>query len=177
MALHDKPPVVIIICPGQTSCAGRTLLARPTDLQERDLSSLLVTRGGGDLERADRGAAGPGPGADKLSLETRRVYDGAWQAFVAWCASQDGPAVLPVPPERVVAYIDSLPPSLGPNGLKLRLAAIARHHRDRGSPSPTAHAAMRAALSRDGYRALDAFVAYRDPGIGSEMSRRLGLDR
>ena len=57
------------------------------------------------------------------------------------CASQDGPLILPVPPERVVAYIESLPPSLGPNGLKLRMAAIAEHHRERGSPSPTAHVA------------------------------------
>ncbi len=112
------------------------------------LSSLLVSRGGGDLEPADRRAAGPGPGADRLSLETRRVYDGAWQAFVALCASQDWPATLPVPPERVVAYIESLPPPLGPNGLKLRMAAIAQHHRERGSTSPTVHAAVRAALRR-----------------------------
>ena len=90
----------------------------------------------------------PGPGADRLSPETRRVYDGAWQAFVSWCASQDWPAALPVPPERVIAYVESLPPSLGPNGLKLRMAAIAEHPRERGSTSPTAHAAVRAALRR-----------------------------
>ena len=90
----------------------------------------------------------PGPGADRLSPETRRVYDGAWQSFAAWCTSQDRPLILPVPPERVVAYIESLPLSPGPNGLKLRMAAIAEHHRERGSTSPTAHAAVRAALRR-----------------------------
>lgn len=55
---------------------------------------------------------------------------------------------LPVPPERVVAFIDSLPPSLGPNGLKLRMAAIAEHHERCGVTSSTAHAAVRAALRR-----------------------------
>ena len=101
-----------------------------------------MTRCKDEPEPADRDAAGSGPGADRLSLETRRVYDGAWQAFVASCASQDWPAALPVPPERVIAYIESLSPSLGPNGLKLRMAAIAEHHRERGSTSPTAHAAV-----------------------------------
>ena len=127
--------------------AKRYRLVHP-DHQESDLSSSLMTRGGDEPEPADRRAAGPGSCAGRLSLETRRVYDGAWQAFIAWYASQDGPAVLPVPPERVVAFIESLPPSLGPNGVKLRLAAIAQHHRDRGSPSPTAHAAVRAVLRR-----------------------------
>ena len=78
----------------------------------------------------------------------RRVYDGAWQSFAAWCTSQDWPLILPVPPERIVAFIESLPPSRGPNGLKLRMAAIAEHHRERESASPTAHAAVRAALRR-----------------------------
>ena len=56
--------------------------------------------------------------------------------------------ILPVPPERVVAYIESLPPSLGPNGIKLRMAAIAEHHEERRLASPTVHAAVRAALRR-----------------------------
>ncbi len=47
-----------------------------------------------------------------------------------------------------MAYIDSLPPSLGPNSLKLRMAAIADHHGERQVASPTAHAAVRAALRR-----------------------------
>ena len=55
---------------------------------------------------------------------------------------------LPVSPERVVAYIESLPTSLGPSGVKLRMAAIAEHHEKRGVASPTAYAAVRAALRR-----------------------------
>ena len=87
------------------------------------------------------------PGS-RLSLETRRVYAGAWHAFLAWHRSQGERLDLPVPPERVVDYIESLPPSLGPNGMKLRMAAIAEHHAERHVASPTAHAAVRAALRR-----------------------------
>ncbi len=86
-------------------------------------------------------AAGLGP-------ETRRVYAGAWRIFLVWCTSQDRPLILPVPPELVVAYVESLPPSLGPNGVKLRMAAIAMHHAERRLPSPTAHPLVRAALRR-----------------------------
>ena len=55
---------------------------------------------------------------------------------------------MPEPPEWIVAYVESLPPSLGPSGVKLRMAAIAEHHERRGVASPTAHAAVRAALRR-----------------------------
>ena len=68
-----------------------------------------------------------------------------------WCALQDTPLgspVLPVPPEQVVAYLDSLPPSLGPNGTKLRMAAVAGHHAQQRLTSPTTHAAVREALRR-----------------------------
>ena len=83
-----------------------------------------------------------------LSPETRRVYAGAWQAFLAWQRDQGERLELPVPPEPIVAYIESLPPSLGRNGVKLRMAAIADHHGERQVASPTAHAAVRAALRR-----------------------------
>ena len=86
--------------------------------------------------------------ASHLCPETRRVYGGAWEIFVAWCTSQDRLLILPVPPEWVVAYVESLPPSLGPNGVKLRMAAIAKHHAERRLPSPTAHPMVRAALRR-----------------------------
>ena len=87
------------------------------------------------------------PGS-RLSLETRRVYAGAWHAFLAWHGGHGERLNLPVPPEQVVDYIESLPPSLGPNGVKLRMAAIAAHHEGQGLASPTAHAAVRAALRR-----------------------------
>ena len=115
--------------------------------QEADLSTSLVIRPD-DPDPADGPAAGPSSRASTLSLETRRVYADAWQAFLVWSAGQGWPLVLPVPQECLVAYIESLPPSLGPNGLKLRMAAIAEHHEERHLASPTAHAAVRAALRR-----------------------------
>ena len=86
--------------------------------------------------------------ASRLSPETCRVYGGAWEIFVAWCTSQDRLLILPVPPEWVVAYVESLLPSLGPNGVKLRMAAIAKHQAEQRLPSPTAHPMVRAALRR-----------------------------
>ena len=115
--------------------------------QEFDLSVSLVIRRD-NPDPANGPAAGSSPTESTLSLETRRVYAGAWQAFLAWCVSQDQPAALPVLPERIIAYIESLPPSLGPNGVKLRMAAIAHHHGERQLASPTTHAAVRAALRR-----------------------------
>ena len=85
---------------------------------------------------------------DRLGSETRRVYAGAWQAFLAWCTAQDGSPALPVPPKLLVAYVESLPLSLGASGLKLRMAAIAKHHAERRLPSPTAYPMVRAALRR-----------------------------
>ena len=115
--------------------------------QESDLAALPVIRPD-DPDSATGSAAGAGAAACTTSLETRRVYAGAWQAFRAWCTSQGEAPVLPVPPERVAAFVESLPPSLGANGLKLRMAAIAKHHAERNLASPTAHAAVRAALRR-----------------------------
>ena len=116
--------------------------------QEPELSTSLTTRRRDEPALPDGRAAGPSLAASRLSLETRRVYAGAWKAFVAWCTSQGWITTLPVPPERVVAFVESLPPSLGPNGVKLRMAAIADHHGERRLASPTAHAAVRAALRR-----------------------------
>ena len=115
---------------------------------EAELSTLPGTFDEDDPDPSDARGAGMAVTIVTLSLETRRVYAGAWQAFVAWCTSQGGAPVLPVPPERVAAYVESLSPSLGPNGVKLRMAAIADHHTARRLLSPTAHAAVRAALRR-----------------------------
>ncbi len=111
------------------------------------MSTSLVTRRD-DPDPVNGPAAGARLPGSRLSLETRRVYAGAWHAFLAWYRSQGERLDLPVPPERVVDYIESLSPSLGPNSLKLRMAAIAEHHVERHVASPTAHAAVRAALRR-----------------------------
>ena len=114
--------------------------------QEPDLPTSLVTHQD-DPDPANGPAAGPGSAGGGLSQETSRVYAGAWQAFDAWRRGQDEGLDLPVQPKLVVAYIESLPPSLGSNGLKLRMAAIA-HHEGQSQASPTAHASVRAALRR-----------------------------
>ena len=113
--------------------------------QEPDLSTSLVTFRD-DPDPANGPAAEPGSAGSGLSLQTSRVYAGAWQAFLAWHEGQDELPGLPAPPKRVVTYIESLPLSLGPNGVKLRMAAIAHHHEEQGMASPTAHAAVRTAL-------------------------------
>ncbi len=115
--------------------------------QELNLFTSLVTQRD-DPEPPDGAAVGTGSGAGTLSSRTRQVYAGAWQAFLAWHSSQGDWLDLPVPPERLVAYIESLPPLLGPNGVRLRLAAVAEHHERQGLASPTAYAAVRAALRR-----------------------------
>ena len=115
--------------------------------QEPDLPTSLVTHQD-DPDPANGPAAGPGSAGSGLSQETSRVYAGAWQAFVAWRRGQDEGLDLPVQPELVVVYIKRLSPSLGSNGVKLRMAAIAHHHEEQGMASPTVHAAVRAALRR-----------------------------
>ena len=116
--------------------------------QESDLSASLVIRRQDDPDRVDGLAAGSAPSGSTFSLEARRVYLGAWQAFLAWYHGQGERLELPVPPERAVAYIESLPLSLGTNGVKQRMAAIADRHEGPSMAYPTAHAAVRAALRR-----------------------------
>ncbi len=111
------------------------------------MSTSLVTRRDDQDPVNGLGAGARLPGS-RLSLETRRVYAGAWHAFLAWHGGHGERLNLPVPPEQVVDYIESLPPSLGPNGVKLRMAAIAEYHGRCGVVSSTAHAAVRAALRR-----------------------------
>ncbi len=115
---------------------------------EPELLISLETHNGATLDPESARDAGLAALAPGLGPDTRRVYAGAWRIFLAWCTSQDRPLILPVPLERIVAYVESLPPSLGPNGVKLRMAAIAKHHVERRHPSPTAHPAVRAALRR-----------------------------
>ena len=127
-----------------------------------------MTRSKQESGPADGHAAGSGLAEGRLSLGTRRVYAGAWQGFLAWCTSHGGPAILPVTPERVVAFIESLPPSLGSNGVKLRMAAIADHHAQRHVASPTAHAAVRAALGR--CRVVGDAVLLRFASCGEDLA-------
>ena len=72
-----------------------------------------------------------------------------------------------MPPELVVVYIESLPSSLGPNGVKLRMAAIAEHHEGRSMASPTVQAAVRAALRRR--QTVDKVVLARLESCGEDL--------
>ncbi|MGI4745631.1 MAG: hypothetical protein ACRYFY_06240 [Janthinobacterium lividum] len=83
-----------------------------------------------------------------LSVETRRVYAGAWRDFCIWRTSMGIGSALPVPAEHIVGYIESLMPAASPSTVKLRLASIAVHSNQPGSISCNAHAAVRAALRR-----------------------------
>ena len=105
-----------------------------------------------------------------LSPETRRLYAGAWQVFVAWGLAAGEPIVLPVPPERIVAYIESLPTRIGRNGLKLRLAAIADAHRQQGATWQDGHAALRAALRRRQLPAPDLALADQLASCGEDLA-------
>ncbi len=106
--------------------------------------------------------------ASRLSPQTRRVYAGAWRAFVAWCEARGLPATKPVLPERLVAYVESLPQALGPNGVKLRLAAIASRDGVSGGASTSLHPAVRAALRRR--RATDEAVCARLDSCGEDLA-------
>ena len=83
----------------------------------------------------------------RLAASTRRAYERDWRNFAAWCRTQKvNPAVLPVHPVLVAAYLASLVPALGKSGLKARLAAIAHHHHQRGHLWSTRHPAISATL-------------------------------
>src|ERR1700733_580409 len=50
----------------------------------------------------------------RLAASTRRAYERDWRNFAEWCRTQKvNPAVLPVHPVLVAAYLASLVPALG----------------------------------------------------------------
>jgi integrase len=83
----------------------------------------------------------------RLAVSTRRAYERDWRAFAEWCRTQKvTPAVLPVHPVLVAAYLASLVPALGKSGLQARLAAIAHHHHQKGHLWSTRHPAISSTL-------------------------------
>ena len=76
-----------------------------------------------------------------------------WVDFAAWCREQAiDPAVLPVHPVPVAAYLASLAGKLGRSALNGRLAAIAYEHRRRGLAWTAGHLANRETLQLVGRR-------------------------
>ena len=73
---------------------------------------------------------------------TRRAYDAAWRSFEAWCRDK-GFDALPALPATVGLYLTSAADEVKVSTLRLRLAAIARRHRDNDMSLDTAHPAIR----------------------------------
>lgn len=82
-----------------------------------------------------------------LSEATKRAYTRDWFHFANWCREQAvDPAVMPIHPVLVAAYLASLAKTLGRSALNGRLAAIAHEHRRRGIAWNAGHPAIRETL-------------------------------
>ncbi len=98
-------------------------LALPTEFVE------LIERAGAYVDAA-------------TANNTRRAYDAAWRAFETWCQS-NGLDPLPALPSTVGLYLTSAADEVKVSTLRLRLAAIARRHRDNDLSLDTGHPAIR----------------------------------
>ena len=90
------------------------------------------------------GDAAPGS-PRRPAAETVRLYAADWNAFLAWCKSEDL-AALPAAPATVVAYLNAGGATLSAGALARRAAAIAAQHRQAGLASPAADPAVTAIL-------------------------------
>ena len=113
--------------PASSQATALAIVARLAPASPGSAEMLAVLSGplGQAIETAATFADG------RLAASTRRAYERDWRNFAAWCRTQKvNPAVLPVHPVLVAAYLASLVPALGKSGLK------ARAGRDRPPPSP-----------------------------------------
>jgi integrase len=84
---------------------------------------------------------------DAISEATRAAYIGDWTDFAAWCRTQAiDPAILPIHPVLVAAYLGSLAKTIGGSALRRRVAAIVYHHRCQGIAWSSKHPAIRETL-------------------------------
>jgi len=95
----------------------------------------------GDALPGDAAPASP----HRPAAETVRLYAADWNAFLAWCKSEDL-AALPAAPATVVAYLNAGGATLSAGALARRAAAIAAQHRQAGLASPAADPAVTAIL-------------------------------
>ena len=94
---------------------------------------------------------------------TRRHYESAWRAFVAWC-DEEGHEPLPATPETVAAYLTHRADGDGSvSTLKLGRAAIRYQHESRGLDSPT-HPAGVAQVLRSLLRSAATSAVATGPG-------------
>ena len=77
---------------------------------------------------------------------TRRAYQQAWQAFQAFAAAHDAPA-LPAAPLLVGRYLSTLGEACRPPTVQLHAASITAYHRDAGQASPCAHPGVRKVIA------------------------------
>jgi site-specific recombinase XerD len=94
----------------------------------------------GDALPCDETPASP----RRAAAETVRLYAADWNAFLAWCKSEDL-AALPAAPATVAAFLQHGTATASAGTLARRAAAIAAQHRQAGrAPMPkavTSHAA------------------------------------
>ena len=133
-----------------------TAPSRPDATAARALVGRLVR--GGDIS-ADLLQLVDGPLAEAVSKAadyagkaiapgTVETYKADWADFGRW-ARHNGvdPAILPVHPVVVAAWLATLAPTLGASALRRRVAAIAWHHRSLGHTWQAGHAAIRQTLT------------------------------
>ncbi len=97
---------------------------------------------------ADAVATAADYAAQSIAPGTIETYKADWSDFAAWARGQGAdPAVLPVHPVIVAAWLAILAPSLGRSALRRRVAAVAWHHRSLGQSWPSGHAAIRQTLA------------------------------
>ena len=137
-----------------------------------DVSADLLTLVDGPLADAVSKAADYAGKA--IAPGTVETYKADWADFARW-ARQNGvdPAILPVHPVVVAAWLATLAPTLGSSALRRRVAAIARHHRRLGHTWQAGHAAIRQTLTGMGRSHPPAGAA----GRGADLSGRQAADR
>lgn len=110
-------------------------------------------------------------GIRALLREIARDGDGSFLAVLKTFGNRSSPGLLSFVQPGVTLALDF--PNRGEHSLKLfeRLDCIVAEGRGRLYPAKDAR--MPAGLFRAGYPELDRFLAYRDPGISSALSRRL----
>ena len=84
-------------------------------------------------------------GPRRPAAETVRLYAADWNAFLAWCKSEDL-AALPAAPATVAAFLNAGGATLSAGALARRAAASAAQHRQAGLASPAADPAVTAIL-------------------------------
>jgi integrase len=129
--------------PASSQASALAILGRmaPASPASEEMLALLSGPLGQAIETAATFADG------RLAASTRRAYERDWRGCAEWCQTQKvDPTALPVHPVLVAAFLASLVPALGKNGLQARLAAIVHHHHEKGHLWSARHPAITGTL-------------------------------